>query len=47
MLSSEVPIEGLPYEYIARTPEIAAKLLALARHTFEHGVAGRFYTRVM
>jgi hypothetical protein len=35
-----------PHEYIVRTPENAASLLALALHVFEHGTDGRFYAQV-
>jgi hypothetical protein len=35
-----------PHEYVVRTPENAPMLLALAKHIFEHGVAGRFYSQV-
>jgi hypothetical protein len=35
-----------PHEYIVRTPENAGMMLALARHIFEHGVEGRFYSQV-
>lgn len=35
-----------PHEYIVRTPENAEMMLALARHIFENGVAGRFYHQV-
>ena len=35
-----------PHEYVVRTPENAPMILALARHIFEHGVAGRFYSQV-
>jgi hypothetical protein len=35
-----------PHEYIVRTAENAEMMLALARHIFEHGVAGRFYAQV-
>jgi hypothetical protein len=35
-----------PHEYVVRTPENAAMILALARHIFEHGVDGRFYSDV-
>lgn len=35
-----------PHEYVVRTPENAPMLLALARHIFEHGVDGRFYSQV-
>jgi hypothetical protein len=35
-----------PHEYIVRKPENAEMLLALARHIFEHGVDGRFYSQV-
>jgi hypothetical protein len=35
-----------PHEYVVRTPENAPMILALARHIFEHGVDGRFYSQV-
>jgi len=35
-----------PHQYVVRTPENAAMVLALARHIFEHGVDGRFYSQV-
>jgi hypothetical protein len=35
-----------PHEYVVRTPENAAMVLALARHIFEHGIDGRFYSQV-
>jgi|GEM_PF-1865459 hypothetical protein len=35
-----------PHEYIVRRPQNAEMLDALARHIFEHGVDGRFYTQV-
>jgi len=35
-----------PHEYVVRNEENAAMLLALARHIFEHGVDGRFYSQV-
>ena len=35
-----------PHEYIVSKPENAEMLLALARHIFEHGVNGRFYSQV-
>jgi len=35
-----------PHEYVVRTPENAAMLLRLARHVFEHGTDGRFYSQV-
>jgi hypothetical protein len=35
-----------PHEYVVRTPENAAMILALARHIFEQGVDGRFYNDV-
>ena len=35
-----------PHEYMVRTPENAPMILALARHIFEHGVDGRFYSQV-
>lgn len=35
-----------PHEYIVRTPENAEMILALARHIFEHGIDGRFYSQI-
>jgi hypothetical protein len=35
-----------PHEYIVRNAENAAMILAIARHIFEHGVEGRFYSQV-
>lgn len=35
-----------PHEYTARTPENAPMMLALARHIFENGTDGRFYSQV-
>ena len=35
-----------PHEYVGRTLENAALILALARHIFEHGVEERFYSKV-
>lgn len=35
-----------PHEYIVRAEENAAMILALARHIFEHGIDGRFYSQV-
>jgi len=35
-----------PHEYVVRSPENAAMLLGLARHIFEHGTDGRFYSQV-
>ena len=35
-----------PHEYVVRNSENAAMILALARHIFEHGVDGRFYSQV-
>jgi hypothetical protein len=35
-----------PHEYLVRTERNAAQILALARHIFEHGVEGRFYSQV-
>lgn len=35
-----------PHEYVVRTPENAPMILALARHIFEHGTDGRFYSQV-
>ena len=35
-----------PHEYVVRNDENAAMILALARHIFEHGIDGRFYSQV-
>lgn len=35
-----------PHEYVVKNAENAEMILALARHIFEHGVDGRFYTQV-
>jgi hypothetical protein len=35
-----------PHEYVVRTEHNAALILALARHIFEHGVEGRFYSQI-
>jgi hypothetical protein len=35
-----------PHEYVVRTANNAAMILALARHIFDHGVDGRFYAQV-
>ena len=35
-----------PHEYVVRTPENASMILAIARHIFQHGVEGRFYSRI-
>lgn len=35
-----------PHEYVVRTAENAPMILALARHIFEHGVDGRFYSQI-
>lgn len=35
-----------PHEYVVRTEENAAMLLELARHIFERGTDGRFYSQV-
>ena len=35
-----------PHEYVVRKSENAAMILALARHIFEHGIEGRFYSQV-
>jgi hypothetical protein len=35
-----------PHEYVVRSADNAAMILALARHIFEHGTAGRFYSQV-
>lgn len=35
-----------PHEYIVRNEENASLILALARHIFEHGIDGRFYSQV-
>ena len=38
--------ETWPHEYVVRTPDNAEMVLALARHIFEHGVDGQFYSQV-
>jgi hypothetical protein len=35
-----------PHEYVVRNSENATMILALARHIFEHGVEGRFYSQL-
>lgn len=35
-----------PHEYVVRDAANAAMILALARHIFEHGTDGRFYSQV-
>ena len=35
-----------PHEYVLRNQENAEMILALARHIFEHGIDGRFYSQV-
>ena len=35
-----------PHEYVVRNAENAPMMLALARHIFEHGTDGRFYSQV-
>lgn len=35
-----------PHEYVVRTPENSQMLLALARHIFEYGTDGRFYSQI-
>ena len=35
-----------PHEYVVRMPDNAAMLVALARHIFDHGTDGRFYSQV-
>jgi len=35
-----------PHEYVVRTPENAQIIRALARHIFEHGREGHFYSQV-
>jgi hypothetical protein len=35
-----------PHEYVVKTTDNAPMILALARHIFEYGVAGRFYSQV-
>ena len=34
-----------PHEYVVRTEENAAMVLAIARHILERGVEGRFYSQ--
>src|SRR5437773_620268 len=35
-----------PHAYVVQNPENAAMILALARHIFERGTEGRFYSQV-
>ena len=35
-----------PHEYVVRNEENADMILALARHIFEHGIDGRFYSQI-
>lgn len=35
-----------PHEYVVQRPENAPMILALARHIFEHGTNGLFYSQV-
>lgn len=35
-----------PHEYVVRTSDNAAMILALARHIFEHGTDERFYSQI-
>lgn len=35
-----------PHEYVVQNTENAPMILALARHIFEHGTNGRFYSQV-
>jgi hypothetical protein len=35
-----------PHEYVVRTPGNTPMILALARHIFQHGEEGRFYSQV-
>lgn len=35
-----------PHEYVVRSSENTPQMLALAKHIFEHGVDGRFYSQV-
>lgn len=35
-----------PHEYVVRTEMNAPMIFALARHIFEHGTDGRFYSQV-
>lgn len=34
-----------PHEYVVRTSQNITMILALARHIFEHGIDGRFYSQ--
>lgn len=36
-----------PHEYVLRTPDNAVTFRALARHIFEHGREGRFYSHIL
>ena len=35
-----------PHEYVVQDSENAQMILALARHIFEHGTEGRFYSQI-
>lgn len=35
-----------PHEYVVQNAENAPMILALARHIFEHGTDGRFYSQI-
>ena len=35
-----------PHEYVVRNAENATMVFALARHIFEHGIEGRFYSQI-
>ena len=35
-----------PHEYVVQNTENAPMILALARHIFEHGTDGRFYSQI-
>jgi hypothetical protein len=35
-----------PHEYVVQDAENASMILALARHIFEHGTEGRFYSQI-
>ena len=35
-----------PHEYVVRTADNASMILELARHIFEHGIDGSFYSQI-
>jgi hypothetical protein len=43
---AEIYAATWPHEYVVRTSKNAPMVLALARHIFEQGVDGRFYSQM-